>query len=382
MTEFFNPHSNEWLLDKFEIYKELRLLDSAIWSEKYQAYVITRYHDVMFALSNPVIFSSAQGNLVVENPDRFGLTLGASDNPEHDFFKNIVKSAYSKENISRAMNTAMPRLSQAIAGQTELNLSDVIDNTSSWIVAEILNLPYDKSKIQQLILGIQRHSALCVNQNINTSCEWKFRNILKIITLNQGQHIPASGPGIYQEYIANNTNRTPIPSLFLGPVVSGASSMTGGLQFLALDLYRQGVLEQVFNDRRLVSQAVNESLRFNASTGRFRRTVTKEITMHGVTLKPGTGVILSLESANRDPTYFENPDKFILGRNTAGLAFGHGMHACIALAIARAAMDSFINTLLNDFGMYSVITENKDLTYVMTQSGNDDMISNIMIKKL
>lgn len=382
MTELFDPHSNEWLLNKFEIYKELRSRPQAYWSEKYQIHVLTRYEDVMFALSNPETFSSAKGNLVVEMSARFGNTLGASDNPRHDFLKNIVKNAYGKENISRVLSTAEKQFLLMINGQDKLNLSDVVDNLSSWIVAEILNLPYDKTTIQKLIYGTQKHGPSCVSVDVNPIWEWKLRSLLTVFAFNQGEQLPAPGPGIYQEYVNNNITKDHAMSLFVGPTVSGASSMTGGLEFLALDLYRQGLLEKVYKDRSLVPLAVNESLRFNASTGRFRRTVTKDVTIHGVNLKPGDAVVLSLESANRDPDKFENPDQFILERNTSGVAFGHGVHACIALAISKAAMNFFLNSLFDNFGLYKVTTKNEDLKYVMTQSGNDDMISNIMIEKL
>lgn len=381
MNELFNPHSQEWLLNKFNVYKDLRSRDQAYWSEKYQVYVLTRYNDVMFALSNPEIFSSAQGNLVVEEPGRFGLTLGASDNPEHDTYKNIVKNAYSKDNIGRILQSSTARVAEIFKNANELNVSGVIETVSSSVVAELLNLPYDKNKVEDLILSVQGQGAMCVSENVNEIFDIKLKKLIGFIISNQGQHIPSPGPGIYHEFITNNPEKISLMSLFVGPCVSGASSMTGALEFLVLDLYRSGVLEKVYNDRSLVPLAINESLRFNASTGRFRRTVTKEVTIHGVDLKPGDAVVLSLESANRDPAKFENPDEFILERNTAGVAFGHGLHACIALAISKAAMNVFINSLFDNFGLYTVTTENKDLRYVMTQSGNDDMISNIHIKR-
>jgi hypothetical protein len=43
--------------------------------------------------------------------------------------------------------------------------------------------------------------------------------------------------------------------------------------------------------------------------------------------------------------------------------------------------DATATCLFDNFGLYTVTTENKDLRYVMTQSGNDDMISNIHIKR-
>jgi cytochrome P450 len=137
----------------------------------------------------------------------------------------------------------------------------------------------------------------------------------------------------------------------------------------------------VLNDRSLIPKAVNESLRFHASTGRFSRTVITEVELHGVKLKPGDRVALCLESANRDPDKFPDPDKFILDRDTTGVAFGHGLHACIALAISKAAMNAYLDVLLTKMGKYKVLTANKDLEYLITASGNDDMITNIIISK-
>jgi cytochrome P450 len=163
--------------------------------------------------------------------------------------------------------------------------------------------------------------------------------------------------------------------------LSGASSLTGALQFLTLDLYRENQLDILLADPSLIPKAVEESLRFHASTGRFSRTVMEEITMHGVNLKPGDRVALCLESGNRDSTKFADPDVFDIERDTAGsLSFGRGPHACIALAITKAVMNVYLEILLKNFGKYTVLTKNDDLQYIITDSGNDDMISNIIIE--
>jgi cytochrome P450 len=109
----------------------------------------------------------------------------------------------------------------------------------------------------------------------------------------------------------------------------------------------------------------------------------QETTLHGVQLKPGDRVALCLDSANRDPNKFTDPDTFDLYRNTSGkLAFGHGIHACIALAITRASMIKYLEVLLETVDRYKVITFPNEYNYVMTASGNNDMISNIVIEKV
>jgi cytochrome P450 len=374
--EYFNPHSNDWLLNKFEIYKTLRTLDKAYYDEKYNVHLITRYDDVKLALSDHSTFSSAKGNLIVEIESRFDMTLGASDAPIHTIYKNIAFAAYSKENIQRISDCAKEHTKRLLR-KGIFNISEIIEEISAWTTVEILNLPYDKEYVKNLVMDIQRRSSPCVAESVDdTSLDNMTKLLMTLTTVNPTK---PTGPGIFNEYINNNPTGATVLSLFIGPCISGASSLTGALEILTLDLARENQLGALMADRSLIPLAINESLRFNASTGRFSRTVTKEISLHNTTLKPGDRVALCLESANRDPNAFKNPEIFDLNRNTSGhLGFGHGAHACIALAISKAVMAAYLDVLL-DNGLYSIVTENKDLRYVMTASGNDDMVSNIVI---
>ena len=377
-VELFDPHSGEWLLNKFETYKQLRSLETAYWSKKYQMYIITRYDDVMFALSNPEIFSSVEGNLIVEDSVRFGKTLGASDNPFHDTLKNIVKNAYSKDNIQRIADAFADSCKELIKPVDNLNISEIIEDLSATVTAEIINPPFKKEEIKQYVKHIQRHHTGCVKYNTDDTGYTMFADLL--MSMAGTLQVPPKGPGIYSEFVNNNPEKIHLISIFVGPAISGASSLTGALEILTLDLFRENKLDIILADRSLIPNLINESLRFHASTGRFSRTVKQQITLHGVVLEPGTRVALCLESANRDPEMFPEPDKFLLGRNTTGqVAFGHGVHACVALAIAKRLMHVWVEQLLDLYGKYRVITENKDLTYVITASGNDDMISNICL---
>jgi cytochrome P450 len=391
--EYFNPHSNQWLLNKFEVYKAFRTSETAYWSERYQLYVISRYEDILFALTNPDIFSSAKGNLIVEHTKRFGKTLGASDDPTHSQLKNTVKNAYSKDNTERVVTLFREKAEKYLSNNNTLNISDVVEHLSAWTIAEMLNYPFDKTVIKNLIVEIQRRAPLAVGAKGDDSYESGYMRLFNFEPatpygishfLANIAKCPAHGPGIYKEYFDNRGSSGldfDPRSLLSGPTLSGASSLTGALQFLTLDLYRENQLDILLSDPTLISKAVDESLRFHASTGRFSRTVTQDVTLHGIDLKPGTRVALCLESGNRDPDKFPDPEKFDIHRDTSGsLAFGRGPHACIALAITKAVMEVYLEILLKHFGKYTVLTKNDDLKYVITDSGNDDMITNIMIE--
>ena len=371
-VELFDPHSGEWLLNKFETYKILRAGETANWSKKYQMYVLTRYDDVMFALNNPEIFSLAEGNLIVEDPSRFGKTLDASDGS----IRNVVKNAYSNDNIQRISDAFAERCKEVIKPIDNLNISEIIEDLSATVIAEIINPPFKKDEITQYVKHIQKHHTGAVKHNTNDTGYNMFVDLL--MSMAGTLQVPPKGPGIYKECVTNNPEKIHLLSLFVGPAISGASALTGALEILTLDLFRENKLDIILADRSLIPQLINESLRFHASAGRFSRTVKQQVTLHGVILEPGTRVALCLESANRDPAMFSESDKFLLGRNTNGqVAVGDGVHVCLTLV--KNLMQVWVEQLLDLYGKYRVITENKDLEYVITYSGNDDMISNICL---
>ena len=376
----YDPHSNEWLLNRFDIYKDLRTRDTAYWSDKYQVYVITRYDDVSFVLNNPKIFSSSEGNLLIENSDmRKGKTLGASDNPIHNDYKNIVLQAYAKDNIKRINEVFSEKANQLLANKTLINISDVTEELGAWLSTEILNSPLNKEEANKLTLHTHKHHPLVSIEQPDQNANDKFAEIFSRLRM----RIP-SGPGVYNEYLNNNQKGLDVPALIVGPMMTGPGSTAGALQYLTLDLFYENQLESVLNDQSLIPEAVNESLRFRAAVGRFTRTVTEDITMHGVDLKPGDRVAISLESANRDPASWNDPDKFLIHRNDKAkhLSWGHGAHACIALAISKEMIRTYLKVLLNQVGRYEILTKPEDLKYVLMFGGNISIMSNIMLRKL
>ena len=375
--EKFDPLSNDWLLNKFNYYSELRDADQLYWSNMYNMYVITRYDDVLFALSNPDIFSSAKGNLLREIPTRFGKTLGSSDNPQHDKLKEILKSAYSKDNIDRILSVVNLKIEKFLK-DTTIHVSNLAEEIAAWIVTEILNLPCNKDDMQSLILTTFRTSNKALDTNNNVTDETSLITFMQLVRDLVSSKTDPLGPGVYAEVFKLETDFN--LHNFTTPLFAGMSSMTGALEYLTLDIV--SILDQLQSNYSLIPSAVNESLRFNTATARFARRVLKEVTVQGTVIKPGTRVVLCLDSANRDPSKFTNPDVFDITRTTPNLGFGFGLHSCIALAISKAVMIQYLSMLLTHAGKYKVVTDRAGYQFVLTAPGNFDMISNIIIEKI
>jgi cytochrome P450 len=375
----YDPRSNEWLLNRFEIYKDLRARDTAYWSDQYRVHVLTRYDDVFFVLNNPDIFSSAKGNLIIEAGERLTRTLGASDNPQHAMYKSIVNDAYHIDNAKRIGAVFSEKMNELIGDKTELNISTLTEELAAWTSCEILNSSLDKKEAKDLALRTYKHHPLvsvsCPINNFNDEYQKLFGRVKAGMT---------NGPGVFTEYVKNCPKDMDVTALILGPMMTGVGSLAGALQYLTLDLFYENQLDAVLNDRSLIPQAMDESLRFRGAVGRFTRTVTQNVTLHGVDLKPGDRVAIALESANRDETKFTDPEKFIIGRTdkVKYLAWGHGVHVCIAQAISEEMIKLYLSILLEKIGKYEILTKPVDLQYIIMYGGNISIMSNIELRKL
>ncbi|MEU1389809.1 MULTISPECIES: cytochrome P450 [unclassified Nonomuraea] len=103
-------------------------------------------------------------------------------------------------------------------------------------------------------------------------------------------------------------------------------------------------------DPTLADQAVEELLRYLSVAKQFYRVALEDVELAGQTVKAGTMVILSLNTANRDPERFPDPHTLDLRRQDGGhLAFSHGIHQCLGQQLARVEMRVAFPALLNRF---------------------------------
>ncbi|MGI5284640.1 cytochrome P450 [Nonomuraea polychroma] len=100
----------------------------------------------------------------------------------------------------------------------------------------------------------------------------------------------------------------------------------------------------------LTDPAVEELLRYLSVAKQFFRVALEDIELGGHTITAGTTVILSLNTANRDPERFPDPHMLNLHRQDGGhLAFSHGIHQCLGQQLARVEMRVALPALLNRF---------------------------------
>ena len=104
-------------------------------------------------------------------------------------------------------------------------------------------------------------------------------------------------------------------------------------------------------DLSIMPAAVEELMRFDGGVGTasFRFT-TADIPLGDVVIPAGEVLVLSLASANRDPSHFPDADVLDLTRQPRGaLAFGHGIHYCIGAPLAKLTLETALGRLITRF---------------------------------
>ncbi|MET9932436.1 MULTISPECIES: cytochrome P450 [unclassified Streptomyces] len=103
-------------------------------------------------------------------------------------------------------------------------------------------------------------------------------------------------------------------------------------------------------DPALTDGAVEELLRYLSVAKTFHRTALEDVELAGRTVEADTTVVLSFNTANRDPERFTDPDALDVRREYDGhLAFSHGIHQCLGQQLARVEMRVAFRALIDRF---------------------------------
>jgi cytochrome P450 len=341
----FDPYSPAIDAAPFPYYKILRDEEPCHWSREGQIWILSRYADIVSAGADWKTYSSAKGNLLSELPGRAGSTLGTTDPPRHDRLRGLIQHAFMKRNLEAladpireiARNAAAP-----LAGEKRF---DFIEDFSSKFTVRVLiaalGLPPGDEE------AVREKAVLMVQSDPRTrgkgpehlaAYNWMTDYAGRVIAERRANpkddlisHFSTAeieGDKLEEREVLLTTTTL---------IMAGVESLGGFMSMLALNLAdHPGAREQCVANPALLPDAVEESLRFNTSAQRFKRTLTRDVELHGKLMREGDSVALAYGSGNRDDRQFPNPDNYDIARRPRGhLGFGGGVHACLGTAIAR-----------------------------------------------
>ena len=356
MGELFELYSHGIDADPFPGYARLRDDAPCYWSDSAGLWIFSRYEDVAKAAQDWETFSSLRGNLIDEIPGRSGGTLGTTDPPHHDRLRSLAQAAFTRKAVEDLVPQTEAIVDATIEQLDGIDAFDFVADFSSRVtvgtIFALLGLPErDPAEIRhKVVLSISTDKeARGRNPQLNDAftelthfladeiAERRTRPADDLITALAEAEV--DGERLTDREVMLTT------TMF---VVAGVESLSSFMSIFALNLAEHtDSRRRIAADPGLTPQAIEESLRFNTSAQRFKRTATKAVEVHGKVISPGDTVVLAYGAANRDERKFPEADVFDIDRNPRGhLGFGTGKHFCIGSVFARMVTAAAINRLL------------------------------------
>jgi cytochrome P450 len=345
---------------------------------------LTRYDDVLGASKDYVTFSSELGgtSLMDLTPEQVQsrMSMLDSDPPRHTRLRNIVNKAFTP----KAVNAYEDRIRSLFK---EVLDAELVPGDLDFVDAVAVELPM---RILCELMGVpledRRYLVELGNRMLgNTDPEHAGRDFVAgEADLSAYAHLPFSSPAApemfaYANGLAADRRRHPREDLttrllepgadgdrlsehefdlfFLLLVTAGNETtrhaMSNGLWTL---LEEREQRERLIADPGLVPTAVDEILRWTPSLLHFRRTASRDLELHGRTIRAGDKVALWYVSGNRDESQFRHAGLFDVGRNpNKHLAFGLGSpHYCLGAHLARLELRIWLEEMLPHLGRIEI----------------------------
>src|SRR6201991_4694243 len=316
-------------------------------------FIVYRYEDAQQMLRDNVTFSSS-GVIAAFGPVLGeGVMLGM-DEPIHGRLRSLVSKAFSQKSLARWQDELVGRVANglidkfAAKGKADLVKEFTFDYPSQ-IIAGLLGLP------QEDYPQFQRWSISLLSWLMNPErglaaaaalCDY-FAPILEARRAEPREDLISAlaaaaidGEKLKDEEIFSFLR------LLLPAGVETTYRSLGSLLFGLLSNPTQ--LDAIRADRSLLPQAIEEGVRWEPPLLTITRVTTRDTELGGVAIPAGCTVMPMLGSANRQEDRYADPDTFNIHRQAkANLGWGHGVHVCLGMHLARLEMRTAINLLLD-----------------------------------
>ncbi|MFC9970532.1 cytochrome P450 [Spirillospora sp. NPDC127200] len=180
------------------------------------------------------------------------------------------------------------------------------------------------------------------------------------------------GDGLLGRLLALN-ERSPAPldqetmtDLMVFLVLSGLTNPAAFVAAAGLRLARDPALrDRLVAEPERLGDAVDEMYRWSVMLGdAITRIALEDVRIGDVLVRADEMLLLSIDSANRDPAVFEDPDRLDIDRpRVQNLRFGRGRHYCPGAALTRAQSIVALESLLTHMPKLRLAVPSSDIEW-------------------
>ncbi len=349
--------SPEFISNPYPAYEYMRSLNGPYWQPHSRSdievpgmWLFSKYDDVVQLLKDS---SSISKNLEKVRPGRqlsaFDHIMLNQDPPNHTRLRNLVNKVFTPKQI-KLLN---PRIEAVVDKlitdmQSKPNpdfATDFANLLPMMVIADFMGVPYeDHQMFYSWALNILCGYDIGVKSTDNfVSYKQSLQEMDEYFAILIEKYRKNPSDTLIDSLIAAHDNEDKLSSIELVSmcmllIIAGhettANMLSSGMNIF---LNHPEQFDLLKKHPEYMESAIEETLRFDSPVqrGTFRIT-TKECEFGGKKFHEGEQIVAVLGAANRDPAYFEEPNRFDITRNpNRHLSFGLGIHFCIGAFLAR-----------------------------------------------
>ncbi|AEF37496.1 cytochrome P450 190A3 Cyp190A3 [Mycolicibacter sinensis] len=368
----FDPFSEEYFNDPFEIYRRMREETPLYYDEQEDFYALTRHEDVAAALKDFETYSSARGCdlAMVRSDEPPQKSIIFMDPPDHRHMRSLLNKAFTPRAIQAQRATIIEQVERFL-GAANPDHFDVVQDFSGpfpvEVITRMVGVPDEFRQQVRHWMNISLHhepgqiEISEVNMQANIDTAMYYYGLVQERRADPqddmlSRLIAAEIPGDDgQPRRLDDIEITGFAALLGGAGAETVTKLVGNAAVIFARNPEQW--QKLLDDRSKVPAAVEELLRYAGPVQYNVRYTLKEAHVSGGTIPAGKPVFLLNAAANRDPDAFTDADTFDIDRDQTEaqhLGLGYGIHSCLGAALARMESTIALERLLDFMPRYEV----------------------------
>ncbi len=328
---------------------------------------LTRADDVAAATRDFATFSSERRGIFLFDDigvplDMQRLQMISMDPPRHDRLKKLVGKAFTPKRIAEHEDHVRAIITRVLDRFERSQQVDLVQDIACPIPARVIGslLGTPESDDHRLLYWTMISTAFEDPEvaALNYDPLAEMAAVVNYINAVREERIANPGNDLLSglmeaEVDGDKLDDLEIAVFFILLLSAGNDSTRSVYSSIMLELMRNPEQRQLLlDDPSLIPAAVEEGVRCFPAFSFMGRTATRDVELHGQTIKEGDRVLLWYVASNRDPERFPDPERFDLTRPNLDQhqAFGAGgRHFCLGAALARLELRLWLEETLTRF---------------------------------
>jgi cytochrome P450 len=373
---YWDPFDQECYVDPYPVYKRMRAESPLYYNEKYDFYAVTRYEDVQRVLSDRDVFSSARGDVFEHIKANVPIPRGmfiAEDPPLHTVHRGVLTRVFTPKRMQALEGKVREFCANALDPLVELGEFDFVEDFGEQmpmrVIGMLLGIPekdlqavraqVDETHYVEPGKPKDMEGTNFVNESYDEYISWREKNPSDdlMTELLNVEFVDETG-------VKRKLDRPEI--LMFVTMIAAAGNETTNRHLADHPDQRR----QIYENRALVPQAIEEILRYEPPGPCISRYVARDVELHGTKVPEGSVMIAIGAAASRDESKFGDGDVFNIHRERVPhMSFGFGFHNCLGNALARVEGRVALDELLTRFPEWEVDREKAFLSPSSTTRG-------------